>query len=135
MGHFQYECPEWEKRVNYAELEEDKELLLMAYVEANREDVWFLDSGCSNHMTGNKEWFYSLEGDFDRSVRLGNNMKMSVVAKESIRVQAEGITQVITDVYNVPALKNNLLSISQLQEKGLAILIKEGTRKVYYPGK
>jgi hypothetical protein len=36
----------------------------MAHVEPNdakRERVWFLDSGCSNHMSGNKQWFV----DFD----------------------------------------------------------------------
>ncbi|XP_050378459.1 uncharacterized protein LOC126795736 [Argentina anserina] len=64
LGHFQYECPSWEKRVNYAELDEDEELLLMSYVEMNnynREGVWFLDSGCSNHMSGNKQWFTNLD--------------------------------------------------------------------------
>ncbi|XP_062010136.1 uncharacterized protein LOC133726576 [Rosa rugosa] len=57
LGHFQYECPKWEKAANYAEIDEEEELLLMAFVEENkssREGVWFLDSGCSNHMTGNK---------------------------------------------------------------------------------
>ncbi|XP_028193138.1 uncharacterized protein LOC114378696 [Glycine soja] len=40
------------------EKEKDEELLLMSYVELGQdkmEEVWFLDSGCSNHMTGNKE--------------------------------------------------------------------------------
>nr|KYP53919.1 Retrovirus-related Pol polyprotein from transposon TNT 1-94 [Cajanus cajan] len=59
MGPFQYECPDWEKKANYAELEEeDEDLLLVAYEELHQtilEEVWFLDSGCSNHMTGNKE--------------------------------------------------------------------------------
>lgn len=57
LGHFQYECPSWKKSANYAKLDEDEELLLMAHVELNnasREDVWFLDSGCSNHMCGKK---------------------------------------------------------------------------------
>ena len=57
LGHYQYECPSWEKRVNYVELDEDEEMLLMSYVEMNgatREAVWFLDSGCSNHMSGDK---------------------------------------------------------------------------------
>ncbi|KAM1393925.1 hypothetical protein ACFX2F_030029 [Malus domestica] len=43
------------------------------------------------------------------------------------------MTQVITGVFYVPALKNNLLSIGQLQEKGLAILIKHGRCKIYHP--
>ncbi|KAK7377339.1 hypothetical protein VNO80_02762 [Phaseolus coccineus] len=132
------ECPEWEKKANYAELEEEEELLLMSYLEkhqANREEVWFLDSGCSNHMTGCKDWFFDLEEGFNRSVKLGNDTRMSVVGKGSVKIQVNGVTQVIPDVYYVLDLKNNLLSLGQLQERGLAILIRDGTYKVYHPKK
>jgi hypothetical protein len=47
LGHFSYECPSWEKTANYAELNEEDEMLLMSYVElhnSTREEVWFLDS-------------------------------------------------------------------------------------------
>ena len=95
LGHFQYECPDREKKANYAKLEEEEELLLMSYEElyqTKRKEVWFFDSGCSNHMTGNKEWFSDLEEDFSRTVKLGNDMRMVVIAKRSIRVQLNGIT-------------------------------------------
>ncbi|XP_034709679.1 uncharacterized protein LOC117932515 [Vitis riparia] len=55
LGHFRYECPSGNKEANYAELDEEEGMLLMSYVElykARREDAWFLDSGCSNHMCG-----------------------------------------------------------------------------------
>lgn len=136
LGHFQYECPSWEKKANYAELEEEEEILLMSYEEPHqtkKEEIWYFDSGCSNHMTGNKEWFLNLEDDFSRTVKLGNDMRMVVAAKGSIRMQLNGITQVISDVYYIPELKNNLLSIGQLQEKGLAILIQDGSCKVFHP--
>ncbi|PRQ38021.1 putative RNA-directed DNA polymerase [Rosa chinensis] len=138
LGHFQYECPSWEKRVNYAELEEEDELLLMAHVERNDskpEDVWFLDSGCSNHMCCNKDWFTNIDEEFRHSVKLGNNARMSVMGKGSIRLKVDGLTQVISDVYFVPELRNNLLSIGQLQEKGLAILIQHGVCKIYHSKK
>jgi len=56
LVHFQYECPKLKKEANYVKV--DEEMLLMAYVNcqnANRESVWFLDSGCSNHICGKKE--------------------------------------------------------------------------------
>lgn len=138
LGHFQYECPEGDKKANYVELEEEEELLLMSYVEphqAKREEIWFLDSGCSNHMTGNKEWFSNLEDGFNRTVKLGNDTRMEVKARGSIRVQINGIIQVISDVYYIPELKSNLLSIGQLQEKGLAIYFQNKTCKVFHPKK
>ncbi|RDX85060.1 hypothetical protein CR513_33802, partial [Mucuna pruriens] len=36
LGHFQYECPDWEKKANYAELEEEEELLLVAHEELHQ---------------------------------------------------------------------------------------------------
>ncbi|XP_068663053.1 uncharacterized protein [Aristolochia californica] len=96
--HFQYECPEWEKEANYAELEEKEEMLLMSYVELNqsrREDVWFIDSGCSNHMCANKEWFLDLDEEFRQSVTLGNNSKMAVLGKRNIRMQIVEVIQLI----------------------------------------
>ena len=35
LGHFQYECPSWEKSANYAEFDEEEEMLLMSYDEVN----------------------------------------------------------------------------------------------------
>ena len=99
------------------------------------EEVWFLDSGCSNHMTGNKEWFSELDESFSQTVKLGNNTRMAVVGKGIIRMQVNGFTQAISGVYYVPELKNNLLSIGQLQEKGLTILIQHGKCRVYHSEK
>lgn len=45
----------------------------MSYVKMNnssRENVWFMDSGCNNHMCGTKEWFTDLDEGFRQSVRL-----------------------------------------------------------------
>lgn len=116
LGHFQYECPDWEKKANCVELEEE-ELLSMSYAnihQEKKEEIWFLDSDCNNHMTGNKKWFSKLEENFNQTVKLGNDTRMAVVAKGSIKVQINGIIQVISDVYYIPELKNNLLNIGQL---------------------
>jgi RNase H-fold protein (predicted Holliday junction resolvase) len=64
LGHYQHECPSWEsENANYAEFDDSEELLLMAQEKtstAAKEEVWFLDSGCSNHMIGTKEWLFDL---------------------------------------------------------------------------
>lgn len=86
LGYFQYECPDWEKAANYAKLDEEEEMLLMSYMElhnSNRDEVWFLDSGCSNHMSGNKLWFSEIDESFRHSVKLGNNSRMAVIGKVS----------------------------------------------------
>ncbi|KAF2295179.1 hypothetical protein GH714_031933 [Hevea brasiliensis] len=136
LGHFQYECPNSSKEANYAELEEEDELLLMAYVElheTSRSDAWFVDSGCSNHMCGNSKMFSNLDTDFTHSVKLGNNTRMKVTGKGVIKLFLQGVCYTVSDVYCVPELKNNLLSVGQLQEKGVAILFKDGVCSLYHP--
>lgn len=117
-----------EKGVNYVEFDEEEEILPIVHAEissAEGRGIWFLDSGCSNHMTGEKSWFIELDENFKHSVRLGNSSRMVVKGKGKIRIEVEGITQVVTDVYYVPNLTNNMLSIAQLQEKQHTILIKK----------
>lgn len=39
----------------------------------------------------------------------------------------------MSDVFFVPELTNNLLSVGQLQEKGVAVLMDKGACKIYHP--
>lgn len=136
LGHFQYECPTWNKEANYAELEEEEELLLMAYVEQHettRSNAWFVDSGCSNHMCGDSGMFSSIDTSFSHYVKLANNTRMKVAGKGVVKLMLNGVNYAIGDVYCVPELKNNLLSVGQLQEKGVAVLFQDGVCSMYHP--
>ncbi|KAI5422856.1 hypothetical protein KIW84_046037 [Lathyrus oleraceus] len=136
FGHFQYECPTLGKHSNYAELDEKEEMLLMAYVDeigAKREDIWFLDSGCSNHMCGNKALFYEFGSVSQQTMKLGNDTRMQVSGKGSIKMEVDNAKFTVGDVFCVPELKNNLLSIGKLQERGLSILIEAGMCKKIHP--
>jgi hypothetical protein len=110
----------------------------MSYVEENKakgRDAWFIDSGCSNHMCGDRTMFSWLDDSFRQLVRLGNNTRMNVMGKESVKLYLNEIILTVTEVYYVPELKNNLLSVGQFQEKGLAILMQGGVCRIYHPQK
>ncbi|KAG7536804.1 Ribonuclease H-like superfamily [Arabidopsis suecica] len=123
------------------EIDEKEEVLLMAYVElhgAQRSDAWFVDSGCSNHMCGDKGIFSELDTNFTHHVKLGNNHKLNVAGKGVVKLVLKGVSYAISDVYYVPELRNNLLSVGQLQEKGLDVLFKGGEKKtcsIFHPTK
>ena len=84
-------------------------------------------------MCGKKELFYVFDDSFRESVKLGNNSRMTVMGKGNIWMQVNELIQVIAGVFYAPDLKNNLLSIGQLQEKGINILIQHGKCKLYHP--
>ncbi|CAL9001414.1 unnamed protein product, partial [Prunus brigantina] len=122
--------------MNCAEIEED--MLLMAYIEKkeiNSGDTWYLDSDCSNHMSGNKLLFSYLDETFREDVKLGNNTSMCVMGKGNIKVLMNNNMRTITSVFYVPTLKSNLISLDQLQEKGFAITIQNGSCQIHHPYK
>lgn len=133
MGHYKSECPDWDKEANYAEMDED--MVLMAHVDMIKEEeehVWFLDSGCSNHMCGTREWFIEFDGSFRQNVKLGDDRRMMVEGKGSLRLEINGTIRVITSVYFVPGLRNNLFSMGQLQQKGLRVIIDDDVCEIWH---
>eukprot|EP00253_Pinus_taeda_P019270 PITA_19270 len=73
------------QNVNFAN-EENKNpknvLLTCNMAQDKQEEFWFLDSGCSNHMTGNIEMFANLDEDVKSKVTTGTNSKISVKGYE-----------------------------------------------------
>ncbi|GAU13723.1 hypothetical protein TSUD_348270 [Trifolium subterraneum] len=139
LGHYQNECPTWEENANFAyEFNEHEEILLMTqqHTHTNTSDqVWFLDSGCSNHMIGTKEWLFNFDDKFRETVKIGDNSTMQVMGKGNVKLYLAGQVTVISDVYYLPDLKNNLLSIGQLQQKNLTIVFSKDVCKIFHEGK
>ena len=77
-------------------------MLLMSYMQKNdaqRKDVWFLDSRCSNHMFGDKSLFHDLNEIFKQTVKLRNNTKMDVLGKVNVRLKINGFVHVVCEVF------------------------------------
>jgi len=52
--------------------------------EEEDKDKCFLDSGCSNHMSGSKDWFSHLDENFHHTVKLGNDTRIADMGKWSV---------------------------------------------------
>ena len=139
LGHYQYECYDKEKETKVNFVETEGEMLLMAYIDKKENssgDTCYLDSGCSNHMCGNKSLFYDLDETFRETVKLGNNSCMSDIGKGDIKFHMKNNTvQTITNVFYVPDLKSNLISMGQLQERGYIIIIQQSRCQIHHPEK
>ncbi|MCH81218.1 retrovirus-related pol polyprotein from transposon tnt 1-94, partial [Trifolium medium] len=128
-----------EENANFAaEFNEYEEILMMAQQQTcnnTSDQVWFLDSGCSNHMIGTKEWLFDFDEKFRETVKLGDNSTMQVMGKGNVKLYLAGKISIITDVYYHPELKNNLLSIGQLQQKNLTIVFSKDVCKIFHEEK
>ncbi|KAI4365085.1 hypothetical protein MLD38_021104 [Melastoma candidum] len=82
------------------------------------ESEWYLDSECSRHMTGDPSKFSQLTLQNEGSVKFSDNSKGSVIGKGTI---GSPDSMVIDEILLVTELKHNLLSISQLCDKGYTI--------------
>ena len=80
---------------------------------------WYLDSGCSKHMIGNKALFKTLFEIKIGTVMFGDGSKS--VIRDIGTMDIPGLP-VFKDVWYVDGLKANLLSISQICDNGLNVL-------------
>jgi len=55
---------------------------------------------------------------------------MVVTGKGNVRLEVNGIIMIITGVFYVPDLRNNLLSSGKLQAKGVTFLFQNETCKI-----
>jgi hypothetical protein len=82
-GHYASECSyKKDDHVNLAEAsssESKNPTLLLAHNDSSgQHDVWYLDSGASNHMCGRKETFVELKEGVCGNVSLENSSKLAV---------------------------------------------------------
>lgn len=89
-------------------------------------NVWYLDNGASNHMTGNRDYFYSLDECIAGKVRFGDNSRIDIRGKGSILFTIKsGDKKVLHDVYYLPELKSNIISLGQATESGCDVRMRE----------
>uniref|UniRef100_A0A803MD58 Retrovirus-related Pol polyprotein from transposon TNT 1-94-like beta-barrel domain-containing protein n=1 Tax=Chenopodium quinoa TaxID=63459 RepID=A0A803MD58_CHEQI len=85
---------------------EDESRLFMAHshISSSNHDVWFLDSGCSNQMSGARSLFKELDESKTGDVRLGDNKQMQVAGRGVIAIKTvQGDVKLLNVVFNEEA--------------------------------
>lgn len=153
FGHFAADCkkPRKEKEqnqeMNMAQIEDDAPALLLAehkkvedtmmllnetkvtpklgkdgeQVESN---IWYLDNGASNHMTGVRSKFQDLDEKVTGQVRFGDGSTVEIKGKGSVVFACKnGEERTLDEVYYIPMLCNNIISLGQLSETGNKVVL------------
>ena len=95
-------------------------------------DVWYLDNGASNHMSGNRSFFYKLDDSITGQVRFGDDSRIDIMGKGSVRfIIRGGEKKVLKNVYYIPALRSNIVSLGQATEVGCEVRMKDDFLVLY----
>ena len=85
--------------------------------------LWYLDSGCSRHMTGNRSLFKVFESKKGGNVTFGDWSKSQIKGKETISLP--GLTNIANVLY-VEGMRVNLLSIIQICDQDFMVVFSKG---------
>lgn len=140
-GHFRRDCRKLaqdrqdKERANVA-AESDSELeMCLAAGNFGGRAVWYLDSGATSHMTCDA----SILSDMDRSKEAticladGNSIKSTGAGCSKIScVNGKGakVKVGLENVFHVPSLASNLLSVSRIADLGLTVVFEKSECKI-----
>ncbi|KAH9310682.1 hypothetical protein KI387_025717, partial [Taxus chinensis] len=69
----------WEMKLEQDNQKEKSMLIQIAMHALNEENQWYIDSGCSSHMTGDRNKFISLKEVNGSIVKFGDNATTRVI--------------------------------------------------------
>ncbi|XP_077233389.1 uncharacterized protein LOC143875667 [Tasmannia lanceolata] len=98
------------------------------------ENDWLIDSGCSHHMTGNQNKFMRLrkyDGNH-AAVTVDNSVHaMKDVGDVTVTSRCGEGNSILKDVYHVPGMAKNLVSVAQITSAGIYVLFGPNDVKVF----
>ena len=118
------------RSANYGE--EDANLFLtFGKVDPSMKETWLLDSGASKHMTGKGELFAHMDDSFKTKIRIGDNSTLQVEGMGTMEVPTKEGMKKVNQVYFIPKLQHNLLSIGQIMENNYKLIFDDGKCVIY----
>ncbi|CAN6552218.1 unnamed protein product [Malus baccata var. baccata] len=85
-------------------------------------DEWYIDSGCSNHMTFREDLLVDIDRGVKAKVQVGTEVLVEVERKGTLIIETIKGQRYIKEVMLVPGLAENLLSVGQMTEPGYFLL-------------
>jgi len=84
----------------------------LALKAQNNKDVWYVDSGFSTHMSGDRRKFVSLKEKKDGTVSFGNDGSSNVIRSGTVTLGRKGV--IAKNVLLAENMNHNLLSVGKM---------------------
>ncbi|KAM7489733.1 hypothetical protein LguiB_027217 [Lonicera macranthoides] len=129
LGHVERICKtqkqQGEAKAAEDQPQEEQLFAVSCFATNSSTESWLIDSGCTNHMTYDRELFRELDLTAISKVRIGNGARIAVKGKGTVALEGRTGLKLISDVLYVPKINQNLLSVTQLLEKGYKVLFED----------
>lgn len=135
-GHKSFNCPEKKKKSNVSKnVNKSKFGAFVVSSDVLRDEDWFLDSASSFHMSPRADWMQFQSVKPIDHIIAANNAKLEVRSAGVVQVKVsteDDETEIsINNVLHVPDLSSNLLSVSQLCQKGHTVVFKNDGCQIF----
>ncbi|KAM1485555.1 hypothetical protein TB1_036396 [Malus domestica] len=134
FGHIMKDCRSKNvQQVNCANQVEEEANVFCAFnakMERNNE-VWYIDSGCSNHMTAHESLLIDIDTNFTGKVKMGDGNIVKATGRGTLVINTKKGRRCIREVMLVPGLDENLLSVGQMMEHGYFLLFGGTVVEIY----
>src|ERR1051325_8634738 len=123
------------EEANIAKRDSDDEPVLLMASDSDckrSEDWWYMYTGCSNHLTGNKQWLIDFDSRRRTKIKCVDDKYLNAEGMGNVRFKVKnGKNILIKDVWYIPGIRSNMISVGQLIEKCFSIVMKDNLLKLY----
>lgn len=123
-GHYSSNCTEkkayHEKQTTKHEKPKSKALVTALSVKVHS-NVWYIDSGATNHMCNSRDMMVSCNPNKTVDVSVANGERLSTAGLGEVEIKLKDCVRTISETYYVPNLSTNLLSVSAMTRKGYEV--------------
>lgn len=137
-GHYRNQCTNGNNNVSNPKNKDKMQsnAFSAVFLSGNftKED-WYIDSGASVHLTANESWITHAMYEQEKEIVVANSEKVSVLCSGDVKITT--VTEnceydiMVEEVFCVPSLTTNLLSVSQLIRKGNSVSFHDDGCAVY----
>ncbi|CAG4914890.1 unnamed protein product [Colias eurytheme] len=128
LGHYSRDC----KNMKAVKAESSTNQSLLTALSASvQSDVWIIDSGASSHMCNDRNKLNNFVPGYVTEVKVANGEKLFTAGRGDVIVNLKLGIKTISEVYHVPNLATNLLSVSALTRKGFKVIFDKKCCKIF----
>jgi hypothetical protein len=114
---------------------EEKVFVVLSGEDDKDPRLWVLDTGASNHMMGSWAAFTSIDVGATGMVRFGDGSVVRIEGRGTILYQCKtGEHRALPNIYFIPRLDTNIISVGQLDEDGHEVKIQHGVMQIREEG-